>query len=63
MRLNILIGTLLGFTFAFLITSIWKNDFDWSFWLFMMLGGTIGHLGIAFLTHKKKKIKRHFNDA
>lgn len=53
MRLNMLIGTLLGFTIAFLIISIWKNDFDWSFWIFMLFGGTIGHLGIAFLTRKK----------
>jgi hypothetical protein len=50
-----LIGTLLGFTFVFIITGIWKNDFDWGFWLFMMLGGTIGHLGVAFLTRKKNR--------
>ncbi len=30
MRLNILIGTLLGFTFVFIITGIWKNEFDWT---------------------------------
>lgn len=55
MRLNMLIGTLLGFTFAFLIISILQNDFDWSYWLILLLGGTIGHLGIAFLTRKTNK--------
>ncbi|WP_165769097.1 hypothetical protein [Virgibacillus profundi] len=45
MRLNMLLGTLLGF---------WKGEFDWIWWITMLMGGTTGHLIIAFLERKLK---------
>ncbi|SDL86768.1 hypothetical protein [Sediminibacillus halophilus] len=51
-RFSLYIGILLGFTIAFLFASIWKNDFDWGWWIGMMMGGTIGCLIIDLLTKR-----------
>lgn len=56
MRLNMLLGTLIGFTVAFFMLSFWRGHVDWSLWIALMIGGAIGHFIIAIISkHKKNK--------
>lgn len=54
MKLNFLFGILSGFTIAFVIYGYIKGEFNWSFWVSMLIGGTIGHFMVAFFSNKKK---------
>ncbi|WP_165769177.1 hypothetical protein [Virgibacillus profundi] len=54
MKLNMLIGTLLGFTTVFIIMGFVNNEFNWIWLIAMLTGGVIGHLGIAYLTRKRQ---------
>lgn len=56
MRLNMLLGTLIGFTVAFFIFGFWKDNLDWSLWIALLAGGAIGHFIIAIISkHEKNK--------
>ena len=59
MRWNILFGIFIGFTLVFLVQGLWKNEFDWSWWIAMLIGGTIGYLLIAYLVPGFPKKKDH----
>ncbi|WP_153461995.1 MULTISPECIES: hypothetical protein [Sediminibacillus] len=54
-RYSLYIGILSGFTIAFLIGAIWRKEFDWGWWISMMIGGTIGCLVIDLLTNNRGK--------
>lgn len=49
MKLNILLGTLFGFSIVFIVGGLWTGEFNWGLWISMLIGGTIGHLIIAYL--------------
>ncbi|WP_156137988.1 hypothetical protein [Sporosarcina sp. ZBG7A] len=50
MKLKNLFGTLLGFTITLLILGFWRGEFDWSLWIICLVGATIGHFTIAFIS-------------
>lgn len=54
MRLNILLGTLIGFTVAFFIFGFWKGNLAWSLWIALLIGGTIGHFVMVNVNERKK---------
>ncbi|WP_176223953.1 hypothetical protein [Thalassobacillus devorans] len=54
MKLNILAGILIGFSIAFLIKGVWTGDFDWGWWITMLIGGTIGGLIFTILVRDKE---------
>ncbi len=54
MKLNMLLGTLIGFTIAFILYGFWKGMFDWSLWFALLIGGWIGHLIMANVHGRKK---------
>lgn len=55
MKLNMLLGTLIGFTVVFVVSGFWTNEFTWSWWAAMLIGGTIGHLIFAYFVQKSSK--------
>ncbi|MDC3414753.1 hypothetical protein [Terrihalobacillus insolitus] len=55
MKLNMLIGTWIGFTLMFVLVGFFENEFEWRKWFLWILGGTIGHLVMVFLTRMKDK--------
>ncbi|WP_199868558.1 hypothetical protein [Virgibacillus senegalensis] len=57
MRFTLYIGLLLGFTLAFFIVSIWKNEFVWSWWFSTMIGSSIGCLIMRFIIKQMSKNK------
>ncbi|SDJ79858.1 hypothetical protein [Sediminibacillus albus] len=54
MKLHLAAGILAGFTIVFIIKGLWTSEFDWIWWLSMMIGGIIGSLIAALLTRKGK---------
>ena len=56
MRLNMLLGTLIGFTIAFFMLSFLRGHVDWSLWIALMIGGAIGHfIMVNSSEHKKER--------
>ncbi|GAA0453726.1 hypothetical protein [Alkalibacillus silvisoli] len=57
-----LLGTLVGFTIAFIIRSLWVDELVWSQWIAWMIGGAIAYLiMLVFLVLKIKRVpnERH----
>jgi len=52
-RLNTLLGTLLGFSVAFFLFGLWKGELDWSLWICLMIGGIIGHFIMVNIKERK----------
>ena len=50
-----LLGTLIGFTIAFVARGFWIDEFDWGQWLSSMIGGVLVYLVIIFFSYRKKK--------
>lgn len=50
---GMLFGTLIGFSIVFFVRGFWTEEFDWGWWISMLLGGTIGFVIFAFIVGKK----------
>lgn len=48
-----LLGTLIGFTIAFVARGFWIDKFDWRQWLLWMISGILAYLIISLLLYKK----------
>lgn len=55
MNVKMLLGTLIGYTVAFLLFSIWDEKLNWTLWIAIMFGGTIGHIIMVNIDKRKKK--------
>jgi len=54
MKFNMLVGTLVGFTIAFFLFGLWKGNLDWSLWIALIIGGTVGHFIMVNVSERKK---------
>lgn len=53
MKLNVLVGTLIGITLVFLLFAFLEGNFEWIRWIFTMAAGILGHLLAARWQGKK----------
>jgi hypothetical protein len=53
LKLNILLGTMIGLTIGFILMGFWQNEFDWKSWIVFLLFGTIGHFTMAYISKRK----------
>ncbi|MFD1020924.1 hypothetical protein [Thalassobacillus hwangdonensis] len=54
-KVNLLIGTLIGFSIVFLIRGLWTGDFDFSWWIGMLLGGVFAYFLLALVFYLRDK--------
>ena len=54
MKLNVLIGTLIGITAVFILFGFLEKHFEWIIWIFTMAAGIGGHLVAARFQRKKQ---------
>ncbi|NIK13167.1 drug/metabolite transporter (DMT)-like permease [Alkalibacillus almallahensis] len=57
MKHTVLLGILIGFTAVFLIWGVFTEEFDWSWWIGMLIGGLIGYIVAYNLWNKMKQSK------
>ncbi|MDQ0160891.1 hypothetical protein [Alkalibacillus salilacus] len=57
MKHTVLLGILIGFTVVFLLQGILTHEFDWSWWIGMLIGGLIGYIVAYNLWNKVKQSK------
>jgi len=60
MNLNFLYAILSGFTISFVIYSYIQGEFNWSLWVAMLIGGTIGYLFMTCFNKKTNKNSRFY---
>jgi len=58
-RIKSLLGTLAGFSIGFFLIGLWKGELDWSLWISILIGGTIGHSVIVFFRNHIKETSDH----